>query len=382
MLSPLVTTDLLLIEDDAGDAVLVRALLEDDAHGTWRVRWAKDLAEALPALAAQPACVLLDLHLPDGIGLDALKMVLHEAPSAAVVVLTGMVDTDLGVAALAAGAQDYLVKQQVDEHLLSRSLRFALERRRADAAAQRRQQNVRLQKSLLPAPDLAGSGLTWARRYAPGGGEMSVLGGDFFDAVLLPSGAVRAVIGDVCGHGPDEAALGVSLRISWRALALAETPDDHVLPLLDSVLRNERPDDDLFATVSHVTISAERDAMTVRSAGHPPPLLVDAHRATEVGTVQGPPIGVFDDATWPGVTTPLLAAWTAVLYTDGLIEGRDEDGRWGVEGLVATAPLLYPEDEPDRLDALVGALVSEAVQRNGGPLPDDVAILALSSPAT
>lgn len=379
MLFALVTTDLLLIEDDAGDAVLVQALLEDDAHGSWRVHWAKNLAEAMPILALQPGCVLLDLHLPDGVGLDALKTVLNEAPGAAVVVLTGMVDSDLGVAALAAGAQDYLVKQQVDEHLLSRSLRFALERKRADEAAQRRLQNVRLEHSLLPTPDLNGAGLTWAKRYAPGGGEQNVLGGDFFDAVHLPSGVVRAVIGDVCGHGPDEAALGVSLRISWRALALAQAPDDEVLPLLDQVLQSERSDADLFATVSHVTISPDRSTLTVRSAGHPPPLLLGRGSTTEVTTEQGPPLGVFDDVEWPALVTELPDPWTIVLYTDGLIEGRDGDGRWGSEGLAAVTAHLLPAQETSRLDRLVHTLAAEAVRRNGGPLPDDLAILALSS---
>jgi serine phosphatase RsbU (regulator of sigma subunit) len=374
-----VATDLLLIEDDAGDAALVQAFLEDDALGAWRVRWAKDLAEAIPALASRPACVLLDLHLPDGIGLDPLKMVLHEAPAAAVVVLTGMVDTDLGVAALAAGAQDYLVKQQVDEHLLSRSLRFALERKRADETASRRLQNVRLERSLLPTPDLGPAGLGWATRYAPGGGEENVLGGDFFDVVHLPSGAVRAVIGDVCGHGPDEAALGVSLRISWRALALSETPDDQVLPLLDRVLRTERQDSDLFVTVSQVTISPDRTTLLVRSAGHPPPLLLRGTRASEVVTTQGPPIGVFDDGVWPAVEVVLPDLWSILLYTDGLIEGRDQGGRWGSEGLVAAVPSLVPSESPLCLRTLVGALVAEAVARNGGPLSDDLAILALSS---
>ncbi len=69
-----------------------------------------------------------------------------------------------------------------------------------------------------------------------------------------------------------------------------------------------------------------------------------------------------------------------VLYTDGLIEGRDGAGRWGAEGLTAAAPLLVvPSQEGGPLEGLVRALVTDAVRRNGGPLPDDVAILALSS---
>jgi len=381
MLSSPVTTELLLIEDDAGDAALVQAYLDDDALGAWHVRWAKDLAAALPLLASQPACVLLDLHLPDGVGLEPLKMVLREAPRAAVVVLTGMVSSDLGVAALAAGAQDYLHKQQIDEHLLSRSLRFALERKRADETAQRRQQNVRLERSLLPTPDLDATGLGWATRYAPGGGEENVLGGDFFDVVHLPSGAVRAIIGDVCGHGPDEAALGVSLRISWRALALSETHEDEVLPLLERVLRTERQEGDLFVTVSQVTISPDRSRATVRSAGHPPPLLVERGRAREVATEQGPPLGVFDDGAWPAVAIDLPDAWALVLYTDGLIEGHDGEGRWGAAGLMAAFPCIDPVQAAG-LPELVTALVAEAVARNGGPLSDDLAVLALSSSAS
>jgi serine phosphatase RsbU (regulator of sigma subunit) len=121
--------------------------------------------------------------------------------------------------------------------------------------------------------------------------------------------------------------------------------------------------------------------MSVRSAGHPPPLLLDGRRAKELATEQGPPIGVFDDVVWPAVSTALPHPWTVVLYTDGLIEGRDEAGRWGVEGLASAAPHLFPVGAPDPLVGLVEALTAEAVHRNRGPLPDDVAILALSSPA-
>ena len=59
--------------------------------------------------------------------------------------------------------------------------------------------------------------------YRPGR-NLAVLGGDFYDVVEMPDGRVRAVIGDVMGHGPDEAALGVHLRVAWRSLVLADVP--------------------------------------------------------------------------------------------------------------------------------------------------------------
>lgn len=374
-------TDLLLIEDDEGDAVLVEELLSADLHTRWNVTWVRSLSEAeesLRSLRTKPACLLLDLHLPDGAGTDALSRLLPLAPRSAVVVLTGTIDQDLGIAALAAGAQDFLVKGQVDEALLSRSLRFALERRRVEEAANRREQNLRLERGLLAKPRLRdGSDVRSAVRYRPGSDE--VLGGDFCDLFEHPDGTVRAIIGDVCGHGPDEAALGVSLRVAWRALALAGVPAGDAIPLLDDVLRGERGDDDLFVTLCDVTVDARRATAEVRSCGHPPPLLVTPASAELVAVAQAMPIGVFEGSGSRSTTVDLPGTWMLVLYTDGLIEGHDGAGRWGLEGLSALAPALARMHGPRDLDALVRSLAEEAVSRNGGPLDDDLAVLALGS---
>jgi FixJ family two-component response regulator len=373
-------TDVLLIEDDDGDAVLVEELLNADVHMRWNLIRVRTLAAAEDLLGAtrhKPACLLVDLHLPDGSGTDALARVLPLAPRSAVVVLTGMIDQDLGLAAVAAGAQDYLVKGQVDEALLSRSLRFALERRRVEEVAFRRDHNVRLERGLLPKPHLVpDSDIRWAMRYRPGGD--GILGGDFFDLFQQPDGTVRAIIGDVCGHGPDEAAIGVSLRVAWRALALAGAGPEDVLPLLDEILRGERHHDDLFVTLCDVTFEPGRGSLSLRSCGHPPPLLMGPNDVQLLDVEQGMPIGVFDDASWAATTVALPEHWSLVLYTDGLIEGRDGDDRWGVHGLLEHAPrLLAGVGVGVDLEAFVRELADEAVMRNGGPLHDDLAILAI-----
>src|SRR3989440_12479891 len=89
------------------------------------------MAEALPLLG-QVDCVLLDLGLPDASGLDGLRQLLRAGTGVAVCVLTGLADEHLGMAAVAEGAQDYLVKGRGDGILLSRAIRYAVERRRAD----------------------------------------------------------------------------------------------------------------------------------------------------------------------------------------------------------------------------------------------------------
>src|SRR5690348_268056 len=109
---------ILLIEDDLGDAVLVREYLADSDLDP-RLDHVGSLAQAR-RVEHEPECILLDLHLPDGQGLEALHQVLQRWPHAAVLVLTGLNDAATGSAAVAAGAQDYLVKDQVDEAVLAR----------------------------------------------------------------------------------------------------------------------------------------------------------------------------------------------------------------------------------------------------------------------
>ncbi len=122
-------------------------------------------------------------------------------------------------------------------------------------------ENSRLERGLLPKPLLLTDFVSCASHYRPGRAR-AVLGGDFYDVVELPDGRVRAVIGDVMGHGPDEAALGVHLRVAWRTLVLAEVADDQILVALARLLEAESPGG-IFVTVCDATI--DRDlGLTIR----------------------------------------------------------------------------------------------------------------------
>ena len=147
------------------------------------------------------------------------------------------------------------------------------------------------------------------------------------------------MIGDVSGHGADEAALGVCLRVAWRTQTLGEVDVDRVLPTLQQVLVHERHGEEIFATVSTVTITPDRASAAVRSAGHPPPVLLGDGDAPTIGpTATGPPLGVFDETRWPARELALPPRWGLLLFTDGLIEGRAALGdsrRLGMDGLIA-----------------------------------------------
>jgi serine phosphatase RsbU (regulator of sigma subunit) len=375
----------LLVEDDPGDALLVEELLSETDLAV-ELDLATSVADALPRLH-QADCVLLDLALPDSFGLDGLSRMLDANRQVAVVVLTGLADRSQGALAVASGAQDYLIKAEVDASLLGRSVRYAIERRRADVATRRlleanfrRETNERIQRGLLPRPLLRSGDLEVATVYRPGGGG-DVLGGDFYDAVELEDGTLRAVIGDVCGHGPDEAALGVCLRIAWRTLVVAGTAHERVLPALDDVLVAERQHDEIFVTVCDVTIPPERRTASVRRAGHPPPLLMGSTPAVWPDGGSGPPLGVLPGQTWAASEAELPGPWAVLLYTDGIIEGRQQDNRerLGVEGL--TERLRVVGLGVDRWEAGLESTLAWAEEENGGPLADDVALMLLASGA-
>jgi signal transduction histidine kinase/DNA-binding NarL/FixJ family response regulator len=127
----------LLVEDNPGDAELVRIALDQAEAGAFEVDGAATLSEALGRACGSPApdVTLLDLALPDSLGLDGLRRLREAAPEVPIVVLTGSADGALGAAAIQAGAQDYLLKEAVDAVLLPRTLRHAVERHEHAARA-------------------------------------------------------------------------------------------------------------------------------------------------------------------------------------------------------------------------------------------------------
>ncbi|MGW7252925.1 PP2C family protein-serine/threonine phosphatase [Streptomyces sp. NPDC054834] len=384
------TLTLLLIEDDPGGSPIVPELL-DPAGKPIRVRTARNLTEAGRLLTDDVHCILLDLALPapGGTGSDdelaVLRHVLELAPRHAVLALTASGDAERGAEAVRVGAQDYLFRDELDGRLLSRAIRYAVERKRSDSAERRlaegrvrAQENRRLERGLLPTPLLEGSSLRFAARYRPGRSR-ALLGGDFYDCVRTPDGTVHAMIGDVCGHGPDEAALGVELRIAWRALTLAGLCGDELLNTLQQVLEHERADDEIFATLCTVDISPDGRSAGLCLAGHPSPLIARPGRPAELLPYDnnGPALGLLPGARWPRMQVELGSEWSLMLYTDGLIEGRVGEGgeRLGQDGMVAMVRRQL--DRGLSGEDLLRTAVSEVRDLNGGELTDDVAVVLL-----
>ncbi|WP_043623660.1 PP2C family protein-serine/threonine phosphatase [Nonomuraea candida] len=388
----------LLVEDDPQDAFIVEELLADSGLSV-RLEWVRSVDEARRALTAlRPECVLLDLGLPDAHEFSALSAVIEEAGDAAVVVLTGLADEQAGMAALTAGAQDYLVKGRVEPEWLGRTLRYAMQRKQAEQAAvalhaerMRAKENERLERGLLPTPLLHSMPIEVASRYrasrgsatpGPGGAALrgrasATLGGDFFDVVESDDKVVHAVIGDVCGHGPDEAALGVCLRIAWRALVLSGVTGAALLRQLERLLEAERPGTEIFVTMSTLVLEPDQRTVRIWRAGHPGMLLHDGDRVKLAEPRHTPALGLPVEVDWHEEVLELPKGGGITLYTDGLFERRlpGAPARWlGEEGMLELARRYAHLDGERFLDALIADV--ESVTAPDAPA-DDLAVVHL-----
>ena len=145
---------ILLIEDNPGDARLIKEFLGETST-VFELDWVESLSQGLDHLDGKNA-ILLDLTLPDSHGLDTFKKIHSQAPALPIIVLTGNDDETLSSRALQEGAQDYLVKGQVDGQILARSIRYAIERKRIDEALKSEiQKHKKLEADLIVAKDAA-----------------------------------------------------------------------------------------------------------------------------------------------------------------------------------------------------------------------------------
>ena len=223
-----------------------------------------------------------------------------------------------------------------------------------------------LQRSLLPQrlPVLAQVRL--AARYLPAGGGGDV-GGDWYDAIVLPGGQVVLAVGDVAGRGAQAAAVMGQLRIGMRAYALQGMDPADVLRSLDRLLQGLSAA--YMATAFYLLLDPETETARYANAGHPPPLAIGPDgglRWMEEGVAV--PLGVQPDGDFRTYEMKVPRGSTLLLYTDGLVEERASPID---DGLTRLRRAVEP---PDVDLNLLCDRVLERMDAQGKP--DDVALLA------
>jgi serine phosphatase RsbU (regulator of sigma subunit) len=223
----------------------------------------------------------------------------------------------------------------------------------------------RLQEAVLPAALPTVTGWDLASSYSPAG--MGDVGGDFYDALPLGGDRLALVIGDVMGRGVEAAAAMAQIRAALRAFVAVDPDPAAVMNRLD--LFYEQFPTDQLVTVLYALADPGRDEVVLACAGHPPPLLMNPSGAPEfIEAARGTLLGA-GPAERTTTTVGLKPGQTLLMFTDGLIERRDEDLEQSKERLLDVCSTL-PEG-PDGLDLEALAVVMRDPTRD-----DDIAILA------
>jgi PAS domain S-box-containing protein len=230
-----------------------------------------------------------------------------------------------------------------------------------------------LERSLLPEslPEIAGVEIQ--ARYSPAG-EVNEVGGDFYDLFECQTGRWMLVIGDVCGKGPRAAGVTALARHTLRAAALSDQSPTEMLHTLHRALRLQPPGADL-CTVCLVLMTPEPDRarLTIALAGHQPPLLIDRDGKVASLGEPGTLLGVVDPIDLLESDAELHPGQTLLLYTDGVIEAGRAGAQLGERGLRG----LCSQTTHLALDELLEHIEHAALERAGGRLRDDVALLAV-----
>lgn len=242
--------------------------------------------------------------------------------------------------------------------------RLAGENRRL--ADQQRTIAQTLQHALLPDTLPSSPGLEASGRFAAGEAGLDV-GGDWYDVIELGDRRVLLVVGDVSGRGLHAATTMASLRFAIRAYAAQGDDPPAILTKLSHLVSVVETGQ--LATILCALVDTERGVISISSAGHLPPLLIDADGGRFVDPELGVPIGVEAGAEYAAREESLPADGTLVGFTDGLVELRGESIDEGLERLRSAATR-----NGDDLQDLLARLVVEVPE---GRSDDDIAIVGV-----
>lgn len=245
---------------------------------------------------------------------------------------------------------------------------------RAQLSAARDDAAVRLQRSLLPPELPAVPGLEISAAYHAVAASLEV-GGDFYDMWSCRDSRLAVAMGDVCGHGPEAAAMTALIRHTLRALTLTSTDVVSVLGTLDAALKEALAATDRFATVvfGFLTFTGGECQLDLATGGHAGPVVFGSDGTARAVSFSGSLLGILEGPEFDLRRIMLHPGDEVVLVTDGVTEARDDRGAWfGVDGLVDAVRDTAAADVPTA-DRVARAVLAHS----SGKLQDDFAVLAL-----
>jgi serine phosphatase RsbU (regulator of sigma subunit)/PAS domain-containing protein len=237
-----------------------------------------------------------------------------------------------------------------------------------ERAAEEHRLAVRLQQAITPqsSEPMAAAGLDVAARYRPAG-PGSLVSGDWYDTVLLPSKEVLVVVGDIAGHGLDAVTGMVTARNSLRGLSITGAGPATLLGWLNSAACHFS--DGIIATAFCGLYNPASRTLRWARAGHLPPVLVRDGLARTLPPPRGLLLGADADASYTETTTTLEIGDILLLFTDGLIERRDQPIDDGLDSLLRMAGHVAGGD--------IGSFADVIVAQAASNTDDDACLVAI-----
>ncbi len=371
----------LVIEDSEGDALLLLRLLRNGGYDTVsrRVDNAKNLEAALAEEKWDIA--FSDHSMPQFTSLEALEMVKASNADIPFIIVSGSIGEEVAVAAMKAGAQDYLMKSNLARLVaaVDRELKDAESRRSGRQAehsllAQKEAMRIarEIQDRLFPVGAPAITGFDTAGASLPA----EATGGDYYDFIPSPRTETFVVIGDVTGHGLGPALLMADVRAYLRALAMEH---DNLRDLLDRANQLLREDLGYFRFITLLFAALFPSTRTLRyiNAGHPSGYVLDSNGniKTEL-PANGSALGLNPGEAFPEATELTLAPLDILVFlTDGALEASSSTG----EEFGVTRALDVVRRERHRPSAEIIAALFDAVRQftDGTGLQDDLTAIII-----
>ncbi|MGA5899161.1 SpoIIE family protein phosphatase [Streptomyces venetus] len=269
----------------------------------------------------KPASAAFRLQRPDGVTRHMR------------VVAEPVVDVDESLLAVRGAYQDVSAQHWTEVALAATRDQLAYSEQQA---VERNRLTLQLQQAIMPvtAAPLDAPGLRTAVRYRPAETD-HLVGGDWYDAVVLPSKHILLSVGDVAGHGIEAATSMVVLRNALRGLAVTGAGPAQLLSWLNNVAHHLS--DSVTATAVCALYDPSSRVLRWARAGHLPPVLVRGGQATTMPLLKGLLLGAVSDVTYEEADMQLELGDTLLMYTDGLVERRDRSMEESLNHLLVTA---------------------------------------------
>jgi sigma-B regulation protein RsbU (phosphoserine phosphatase) len=316
--------------------------------------------------------VLLNLDLPDAPGLESLKQLRLQSAQMPIVVLTKSDDDTLGLDSIHHGAQDFLSLGNGFETSLQRSIRYAIERRRAEATEGQLELAHSIQQRLFPKnpPLLPGYDLAAVCHPA------SITAGDYYDFFPICDGTAGMVVADVSGHGFGPALLMAETRAYLRALSRTCPDIGEILANINLILAEDTAPDQ-FVTLFFAQLDVSRRKLNYCGAGHNAHLLDPSGEYTTLDSTSMPLAVDRDELFQLTRQVQLAVGDVLVMMTDGVMESCNSLGElFGVERAMSVVKNHFQKPASEIVE-----LLYEEVREFAGARPqdDDITILVVKA---